>query len=121
MLVEPPDGVEDGDVLALGVGVALRYAHPAVLDQELGSGVRHRLLVQLQDLGVFPKAVVAVDAEPHRRSISPFKVLRASATVDRLKDRPLRVALGAEQTVDLLDLDNYVDARIDRRAAEDTR
>ena len=41
----PLDGVEHGDVLAIGVRLVLSYAHPAVLNQELRSRVRHRLLV----------------------------------------------------------------------------
>ena len=48
-----------------------------------------------------------------------FRVLHASAAVDHLQERPLRVALGAEHTIDLLDLDRDVDARLDHRTVEE--
>ena len=67
-LVQSLDRVEDGDDIALGVRLNLRYAHPAILYQELGSRVRNRLLVELQDLRVLPEVLVAVDIDP-----SPFK------------------------------------------------
>ena len=119
VLVQTLDGVEDGDVLALGVRVVLRHAHHAVLYKELGLCVRHRDLVELQDLRVLPEVVVAVDAEPLAVQEVHFRVLYASAAVDHLEERPLRVALCAEQSIDLLDLDRYVDARLDHGTVQE--
>ena len=87
--------------------------------QELGSGVCHRVLVKLHHLRVLPEIVVAIDPEPAVVQEVHDRVLNASAAVDHLQERPLRVATAAEQTIDLLDLDRDVDARFDHRAVEE--
>ena len=96
VLVQTLHRVEDGDALALGVCLVLRHAHPAVLYQELGSGVRHRVLVELRDLCVLPEVVVAVDAEPVAVQEVHVRVLYASTAVYHLEEGPLRVAHGAD-------------------------
>ena len=77
------------------------------------------MIVELHYLCVIPEVVVAVDAEPLSVQEVRFRVLHASAAVDHLQKRPLRVALGAEQSIDLLDLDRYVDARLDHGTVQE--
>ena len=81
--------------------------------------VFHRVNAELKHLCVLPEVVVAVDAEPIAVQKVHVRILHASAAVGHLQERPLQVALGAEQTVDLLDLDRDVHARLDHRTVEE--
>ena len=75
--------------------------------------------VFLFSLDVFPKTVLVVDAKPLAVLEVHTGILYASAAVEHLEEGPLRVALAAEQTVYLLDLDRDVDARLYYRPLEE--